>query len=82
MVKMKTKTTKSKCFLHGSSIFQITPCLIIELLKWKGRNDKFIIINKRHSPVFILINKRKVSSFVHIRWSAETNIGILSYFDV
>ena len=53
---MKTKTTKSKCFLHESSIFQTTQCLIKELLKWKGRNNKCIIINKRHTPVFISIN--------------------------
>ena len=65
---MKTKTTKSKCFLHESSIFQKTQCLIKELLKWKGRNNKCIIINKRHTPVFISININ-VSSSVHIRWS-------------
>ena len=62
MVKMKAKTTKSKCFLHESSIFQITQCLIKELLKWKGRNDKCIIINKTLS--FIHINKQKKCFFV------------------
>ena len=65
---MKTKTTKSKCFLHESSIFQTTQCLIKELLKQKGRNNKCIIINKRHTPVFISININ-VSSPVDIRWS-------------
>ena len=82
MAKMKTEITKSKCFLHESSIFQTTRCLIKELLKWKGRNDKCIIINKGRSPVFISINIRNISSFVQIRWSAETNIGMVSFFDV
>ena len=80
MAKMKTETTKSKCFLHESSILQTTRCLIKELLKLKGRNDKCIIINKGHSPVFISINIRNISSFVQIRWSAEANIGMVCFF--
>ena len=79
---MKTNTTKSKCFAHESSIFQTTRCLVKELLKWKGCNGKCIIINKKHSPVFILINIRNVSSCVHIRWSTETNIGMVSFYNV